>query len=236
MVSQRTPEPLRGAFIAIVAAAIGTGGTLAGNAIANANASHNLTTQIGHEDQTRQADLRREAYAEFVSVATRYIIDIQTDVNNQSAARADLHDIIAAYSEIRFVGSLEVARLAAKIWHDLNDITIDFFNGDVGPGSANHRAETVAIMVLNRFVPAGRKDLGPFFILRASAQKIFLPCGQYLTLLSEGRSTRRLHAREFRTGRCRRSETAWDTEHWKRTGFITARMSRTSRRPSCWRF
>ncbi len=162
MVSQRTPEPLRGEFIAIVAAAIGTGGTLAGNAIANANASHNLTTQIGHEDQTRQADLRREAYAEFVSVATRYIIDIQTDVNNQSAARADLHDIIAAYSEIRFVGSLEVARLAAKIWHDLNDITIDFFNGDVGPGSANHRAETVAIMVLNRFVPAGRKDLGPF--------------------------------------------------------------------------
>jgi len=156
------PEPLRGAFIAIVAAAIGTGGTLAGNAIATANASHNLTTQIGHEDQTRQADLRRAAYAEFVSVATRYIIDIQTNVKNQSAARADVHDIIAAYSAIRFVGSPEAARLAEKIWHDLNGITNDFHNGDEDERGANDRAQTVANTVLNRFVPAGRKDLSRF--------------------------------------------------------------------------
>ncbi len=162
MVSERMPEPLRGAFIAIVAAAIGTGGTLAGNAIATANASHNLTTQIGHEDQTRQADLRRAAYAEFVSVATRYIIDIQTNVKNQSAARADVHDIIAAYSAIRFVGSPEAARLAEKIWHDLNGITNDFHNGDEDERGANDRAQTVANTVLNRFVPAGRKDLSRF--------------------------------------------------------------------------
>jgi len=158
MVSERTPEPLRGAFIAIVAAAIGTGGTLAGNAIATGNASHNLTTQIRHEDQTRQADLRREAYAEFVSVATRYIIDIQTNVTNQSAVRADLHDIIAASSAIRFVGSPEAARLAEKIWHDLSDITNAFYN-DHDAHRAYDGAASVADMVLSRFVPAGRKDL-----------------------------------------------------------------------------
>ena len=162
MVSERMPEPLRGAFIAIVAAAIGTGGTLAGNAIATANASQNLTTQIGHEDQTRQADLRREAYAEFVSVATRYIIDIQTNVNKQSAVRADVHDIIAAYSAIRFVGSPEAARLAEQIWLDLNGITNDFYSGHENPGGANDRAESVFEMVLKRFVPAGRMDLSRF--------------------------------------------------------------------------
>jgi hypothetical protein len=161
MVSERMPEPLRGAFIAIVAAAIGTGGTLAGSAIASANASHNLTIQISHEDQTRQADLRRVAYAKFVSVAARYIIDIQTDVSNQSAVRADLHDVIAADSEIQLVGSREAVQLATKIWQDLNGITNDFNDGNVDQAGANGRAGAAADMTFDRFVPVARKDVNP---------------------------------------------------------------------------
>jgi hypothetical protein len=159
MVSRRMPGPLRGAFIAVVAAAIGTGGTLAGSAIATANASHNLTTQIRHEDQTRQADLRRDAYAKFVSVATRYIIDIQIDASDRSALHTDLHDIIAAYSEIQFVGSREAAQLAGKIWQDLNDITNDFNDSKVNQDGANHRASAAARVTIDRFVPVGRKDV-----------------------------------------------------------------------------
>ena len=159
MVSRRMSEPLRGAFIAVVAAAIGTGGTLAGSAIATANASHNLTTQIRHEDQIRQADLRRVAYAKFVSVATRYIIDIQIDVSDQSAARADLHDVIAAYSEIQLVGSQEAAQLAITIWQDLNEISNDFNDGKVDQAGANGRASAAADMMFKHFVPVGRKDV-----------------------------------------------------------------------------
>jgi len=161
MVSRRMPDPLRGAFIAVVAAAIGTGGTLAGSAIATANASHNLTTQIRHEDQTRQADLRRDAYAKFVSVALRYIIDIQTNVSDQSTARADLHDVIAAYSEIQLVGSPEAAQLAVKIGHELSDITNEFYNGKVYLDGAASRAGAAADMTFNRFVPVAKKDLNP---------------------------------------------------------------------------
>jgi hypothetical protein len=159
MVSRRMSEPLRGAFIAVVAAAIGTGGTLAGSAIATANASHNLTIQIRHEDQTRQADLRRVAYAKFVSVATRYIIDIQTDVSDQSAARADLHDVVAAYSEIQLVGSPEAAQLAVEIGQELNGITNDFHNGKVYQDGASSRATAAFGTVRDRFVPVGKKDV-----------------------------------------------------------------------------
>jgi hypothetical protein len=159
MVGRRMPEALRGAFIAVVAAAIGTGGTLAGSAIATANASHNLTIQIRHEDQTRQADLRRVAYANFVSVATRYIIDIQIDVSDPSTARADLHDVIAASSEIQLVGSLEAAQLATKIGQDLNGITNDFHDGKVDQAGANGRATAAFQMTFDRFVPVARTDV-----------------------------------------------------------------------------
>ena len=159
MVSRRMPDPLRGAFIAVVAAAIGTGGTLAGSAIATANASHNLTTQIRHEDQIRQADLRRDAYAKFVSVAIRYIIDIQTNVSDQSTARADLHDVVAAYSEIQLVGSPEAAQLAVKIGQELIDITNKFYNGKVYQDGASSRAGAAADMVRDDFVPVARTDV-----------------------------------------------------------------------------
>ena len=159
MVSRRMPDALRGAFIAVVASAIGTGGTLAGSAIATANASHNLTTQIRHEDQTRQADLRRDAYAKFVSVATRYIIDIETDVSDQRAAITDIHDIIAAISEIHFIGSLEAAQLAEKIGKDLNKISNDFHGGKVGQAGAYARAQADADVMFNRFIPVGRTDV-----------------------------------------------------------------------------
>ncbi len=159
MVSRRMPELQRGAVIAVVAAAIGTGGTLAGSAIATANASHNLTIQIRHEDQTRQADLRRDAYAKFVSVATRYIIDIETDVSDQRAAKTDIHDVVAAYSEIHFIGSSEAAQLAEKIGLELNAITNDFMDGKVGRAGAHDRAEAAVDVMLNRFVPVGRNDV-----------------------------------------------------------------------------
>jgi hypothetical protein len=81
-VSDRGREPLRGAAIAIVAAAIAAGGTLAGNYMATLSANDQLTVQIAHEDHIRQYDLRRDTYRRFLQVASEY----QEDLGNFAIA------------------------------------------------------------------------------------------------------------------------------------------------------
>ena len=76
MASNRTREPLRGAFIAILAAAIGAGGTLLGNQLASTNARQQVSAQLSHDDSVRQSELRRTAYAKFTAAATHYEIDL----------------------------------------------------------------------------------------------------------------------------------------------------------------
>jgi hypothetical protein len=78
MANNRAREPLRGAFIAILAAAIAAGGTLLGSQLANANARQQLSAQLSHEDRVRQYEVRRDAYENFFSTAGQYELDLET--------------------------------------------------------------------------------------------------------------------------------------------------------------
>jgi hypothetical protein len=123
MARSRTSEPLRGAFIAIIAAAIGAGGSLAANAMANANAQRTLDRQIANEDRIRRDDLRRDAYQGFVSEATTFVIDLQAEPavpKSKSIFTADLNELIASESAVRLVGSPDAAQEATAIREDLN--------------------------------------------------------------------------------------------------------------------
>jgi hypothetical protein len=132
MVNQEKREPLRGAVIAVVAAAIGAAGTLAGNYLASLNAQDQLAAQIAHENSVRRDDLRRDSYRRFISVATKY----QTDLGNFTLAESqadssrlerelanDVTQIQSVWSEIQLVGSDKAADLALEVRDALNDIT-----------------------------------------------------------------------------------------------------------------
>ena len=67
MASTRTREPLRGAFIAILAAAIAALGTLAGNQLAASNARDQLSVQLSNDASVRQYEAVRDAYTNFIS-------------------------------------------------------------------------------------------------------------------------------------------------------------------------
>jgi hypothetical protein len=132
MADSRRREPLRGALIAIVAAAIAAGGTLAGNALASANARDQLAAQIEHEDSIRQDDLRRNAYTRFISVASKYQVDLQrfslattekeASSTNQIVA-TDISEIESVWSEVQLVGSAKAAGLAGAVRDALNKVT-----------------------------------------------------------------------------------------------------------------
>jgi hypothetical protein len=66
MASEGAQDSLRGAAIAIVAAAIGALGSLGGTYLANNNARSQLASQIAHEDMVRQANIRRDVYKRFI--------------------------------------------------------------------------------------------------------------------------------------------------------------------------
>ncbi len=142
MASNRMREPLRGAFIAILAAAIGAGGTLAGNAISSANARDQLAAQFAHDDSVRQVDLRRDAYENFITVASRYQSDLVRlavlAANGQSNSKTELKaltgdsaQILTLWSEVQVVGSAKAASLALAVRKDLDAIT--FSPSDVPP-------------------------------------------------------------------------------------------------------
>jgi hypothetical protein len=161
----RRREPLRGALIAIVAAVIAAGGTLAGNAVASANARDQLTAQIEHEDSIRQDDLRRDAYTRFISVASRYEIDLlrfslantekEVSSTNQIVA-TDYSEIQAAWSEVQLVGSTKAAGLAGAVRGALDQITNKASGMDLE--EIGRRAQRVEPK-LRLFINAAREEL-----------------------------------------------------------------------------
>jgi hypothetical protein len=134
MATNRTREPLRGAFIAILAAAIGTLGTLAGNQLASANARDQLYAQLSHDDGVRQYESRRDAYTKFVSVASQARMDlirvaVQDAEAHRSTTEAELKEVLgdnaqvsALCSNVQVIGSAKAATLALAIRGAFEDI------------------------------------------------------------------------------------------------------------------
>src|SRR5918993_2722747 len=125
MASNRTREPLRGAFIAILAAAIGAGGTLLGNQLASSNAREQVAAQLSHDDSVRQSESRRDAYVNFISGVSEYEIDLQRVVllsGDKPPSKRELEELIGDVarletlsSVVQVVGSAEAAGLAVGI-------------------------------------------------------------------------------------------------------------------------
>jgi hypothetical protein len=165
MADSRRREPLRGALIAIVAAAIAAGGTLAGNALASANARDQLTAQIEHEDSIRHDDLRRDAYTRFISVASKYEVDLrrfslantekEVASTNQIVA-TDISEIEAVWSEVQLVGSAKAAGLAGAVRDALNKIANNAAGKDFQ--EIDLRAQRVEPK-LHLFINAAREEL-----------------------------------------------------------------------------
>jgi hypothetical protein len=161
----RRREPLRGAFIAIIAAAIAAAGTLAGNALASANARDQLTAQIEHEDSVRQDDLRRDAYNRFVSVASKYQVDLERfsiistekeAISLNQLVATDLSQIESVWSEVQLVGSIKAASLAGSVRDALDQITRN--SGNVEWADIASKAEQTESK-LRLFINAAREEL-----------------------------------------------------------------------------
>ena len=133
MASNRRWEPLWAALIAILAAAIGAGGTLAGNHLANVHARTQLAAQLTHDDRARQADVRRKAYSGFISAVSEYQNDLLREVDNlgdppkPTAAQineitADSAQLLAVWAEIQLVSGAKVTVLATKVREALDAV------------------------------------------------------------------------------------------------------------------
>ncbi len=89
MADVRPREAWKGAYIAIIAAAIGSFGSLIGVVVASSNARHNIERQLSDAHEVRQADLRREVYEGFASAAGKYLIDLEFTVTADVQAELD---------------------------------------------------------------------------------------------------------------------------------------------------
>jgi hypothetical protein len=165
VVSDRAREPLRGAGIAIVAAAIAAGGTLAGNYMATLSAHDQLTAQIAHEDNVRQYDLRRDTYRRFLQVANEYQEDlgnfaIAADEKTASKLEKDLANDVSrvqtAVSEIELIGSTEAGKLAVAVRDALNDAV--FATGTEDSDKIKSRVDKTFPMV-DSFIAVAREEL-----------------------------------------------------------------------------
>ena len=150
MARARTSEPLRGAFIAIIAAAIGALGTLGGNALSNANAQNLLK----HDDEVRQDDLRLDAYSEFTSVATGYVIRLETGRTGGS----DVLEIVAASGNVQLVGSRGAANQAFEIQQALIRITNGVLSRDLDLEEAKKGAKETEPLI-STFVDLASAEL-----------------------------------------------------------------------------
>jgi hypothetical protein len=133
MVSNRRWEPLWGALLAILAAAIGAGGTLAGNHLANVHARAQLAAQFAHDDSARQDDVRRKAYSGFVLAVSEYQKDLTSGAaqlgDPPNPSRAMISDIIAdsaqvrtAWADVQVVGGSKTTRLATAVREALDAV------------------------------------------------------------------------------------------------------------------
>jgi hypothetical protein len=127
MASTKTPEPLRGAFIAILAAAIAALGTLAGNQLAASNARDQLRVQLSYDDSVRQHEALRDAYTNFISATSQAKLDalrvLQVDIELQrnttatelKELHADAAQLEALWADILMIGSRKAAGFASAV-------------------------------------------------------------------------------------------------------------------------
>jgi hypothetical protein len=152
MANNRAREPLRGAFIAILAAAIAAGGTLLGSQLANANARQQLSAQLSHEDRVRQYEVRRDAYENFFSAAGQYELDLETvsvlaaekggslSVKDFRELTDDAARLLTVTAEVQVFGSAKAVNLANAVRNDLNDILNSALSDRLSPEDTNKRA------------------------------------------------------------------------------------------------
>jgi hypothetical protein len=133
MASNRTREPLRGAFIAILAAAIGAAGTLLGNQLASTNARQQVSAQLSHDDGVRRSELQRAAYAKFTAAAIQFERDLARVTviaeSKGSFGEKEFTKLIddegrlsTLSADVQVVGSAKAASLAEAVRKDLDDI------------------------------------------------------------------------------------------------------------------
>jgi hypothetical protein len=168
MASNRTREPLRGAFIAILAAAIGAAGTLLGNQLASSNAREQVAVQLSHDDSVRQSESRQDAYANFIAGVSEYEIDLERVVllsGDKPPSKTDLKELIGDVarletlsSVVQVVGSAKAAGLAVGIRKALDKILNSALNGDLGPEEILSRANDIEPK-LELFAKAARDEL-----------------------------------------------------------------------------
>ena len=169
MASNRTREPLRGAFIAIVAASIGAGGTLLGNQLASSNARQQLSAQFSHDDSVRQSELRRAVYAKFIAAASQYELDLERvpaiAANKGSLGEKEFRELtsdagklLTVSSEVQVVGSAKAASLAKAVRSDLDDILNLGLSDRLSSEEMNSRANANE-RKLSLFVSAAHDEL-----------------------------------------------------------------------------
>ena len=134
MATNRTREPLRGALIAILAAAIGAGGTLIGNQLASVNARTQQRAEFSHDDSMRRQESQQGSYIKFTAAAkhaeTDVIIVLQHDFQTgQSTSEKEFKEVFgdeaqlyAAWSDVQTVGSSKEAALATKVLETFDEI------------------------------------------------------------------------------------------------------------------
>ena len=129
MASERAQDSLRGAVIAIVAAAIGALGSLGGTYLANDNARSQLASQLAHEDMVREANVRRDVYKRFIVA----VHEFESDLGDVSLATEqkrfpklakelaqDSVRVNTVSTELLLVGSARASELAIRITDKLN--------------------------------------------------------------------------------------------------------------------
>src|SRR6266446_6522502 len=127
LATNRTREPLRGALIAILAAAIGAGGTLIGNQLASVNARTQQSAQFTHDDSVRRHESRQGAYTKFTAAAkhaeTDLIIVLTHDFQTQQATSpkefkqvfGDEAKLYAAWSDVQTLGGSKEVALSTEV-------------------------------------------------------------------------------------------------------------------------
>jgi hypothetical protein len=170
MATNRAREPLRGAFIAILAAAIAAGGTLLGSQIASANARQQLSAQLSHDDRVRLYEVRRDVYSRFISAASQYELDLETGSllaaeTGSSLSEKDFRELtddaarlVTVTSEVQVVGGAKAVSLAKAVRNDLNEILNLVVNDALSPEGTNSRANRNEDK-LNLFVGGAHDEL-----------------------------------------------------------------------------
>jgi hypothetical protein len=143
---------------------------LLGSQLASANARQQLSAQLSHDDRIRQYEVRRDVYARFISAASQYELDLETDAviaaeKGSSLSVKDLRELtddggrlLAVTSEVQVVGGVKAVSLAKAVRNDLDKILNLVVFGGLSPEDTNSRANANE-RKLNLFVAAAHDEL-----------------------------------------------------------------------------